>query len=158
MLKLAARDGDKWTFAQLAKELAMSASETHSALQRCADAGLYQPDNRQVNKSGLLEFLAHGVRYVFPARAGAITQGLPTSYAAEPLNARIRFDEHEVPVMPLLHGPARGPEIPPLFASAPKAAAKDLRLYRLLAMVDALRSGRARERKIAVELLRSELS
>jgi len=58
--------------------------------------------------------------------------------------------------MPLISGPCRGPEIAPLYPSAPTAASKDERLYRLLTLTDALRSGRARERKIAVELFSKE--
>lgn len=157
LLKLVTLNGQKWQFAQLAEELAMSASEVHSALRRSEESGLYNFSSRKLNGHGLLEFLVHGVQYVFPAKPGAITQGLVTSYAAEPLSQRIRFDEAETPVMPLLHGPARGPEICPLYASAPKAAARDQQLHRLLALVDALRSGRARERKLAGELLRQEL-
>ena len=55
--------------------------------------------------------------------------------------------------MPLFHGPARGPEIAPLCRHAPKAAERDPQLHQLLALVDALRTGRARERKLASEYL-----
>ena len=157
LLKLAARGGQDWTYANLASELEMSASEVHAALKRCLSAGLYNPNSRRENRAALVEFLTHGVRYVFPAQPGPIRTGLPTSYAAEPLSRRIQFDPQEAPVMPLLYGPSRGPEIAPLYPSAPAAAKKDEGLHRLLALVDALRSGRARERKIASELLSLEL-
>ncbi len=55
--------------------------------------------------------------------------------------------------MPLLHGPARGPEICPLHHSAPNAAKLDQKLYEYLSLADALRMGRARERKLAREAL-----
>ncbi len=157
LLKLAARGSQDWKYADLANELEMSASEVHAALKRCLSSGLYNPNSRRENRASLLEFLTHGVRYVFPAQPGPIRTGLPTSYAAEPLSRRIQFDPHEAPVMPLLQGPCRGPEIVPLYPSAPAAAKKDEGLHRLLALVDALRSGRARERKIAGELLSLEL-
>ncbi len=157
LLKLAARGSRDWNYAGLANELEMSASEVHASLKRSLSSGLYNPDSRRENRAALLEFLTHGVRYVFPALPGPIRVGLPTSYAAEPLRKRIQFDPQEAPVMPLLDGPCRGPEIAPLYPSAPKAAQKDERLHRLLALVDALRSGRARERKIATELLNREL-
>ena len=157
LLKLVVRGDEKWSYAQLAEELGMSASEIHSAIKRCGLAGLYNPHTRRQNNLALAEFLIHGLRYVFPAQPGPIRQGMPTSYAAEPLRHRIQFDEKEAPVMPLLHGPARGPEIRPLFPSAPLAASRDERLYRLLALTDALRSGRARERKLAAEILNKEL-
>lgn len=60
--------------------------------------------------------------------------------------------------MPLPGGPARGPEIRPLYRSAPIAAAADPQLHELLALLDALRSGRARERKMAVDALAEALS
>jgi len=157
LLKLAAKDSPEWSYSGLADELAMSASEVHAALKRNLNAGLYNPNSRRENRAALLEFLVHGVRYVFPAQPGPIRTGLPTSYAAEPLCRRIQFDSREAPVMPLLQGPSRGPEIEPLYRSAPRAALKDPRLHHLLALVDALRTGRARERKIAGELLKHEL-
>lgn len=157
LLKLAARGHRQWKYAELADELEMSASEVHAALKRCSNSGLYNPNSRRENRAALVEFLTHGVRYVFPAQPGPLRTGLPTSYAAEPLCRRIQFDSHEAPVMPLLYGPCRGPEIEPLYPSAPAAAKKDPGLHRLLALVDALRSGRARERKIAGELLKPEL-
>ncbi|MDF1929972.1 hypothetical protein PGH45_07720 [Legionella pneumophila] len=44
----------------------------------------------------------------------------------------------------------------PLYLSVPEALAKhpDQTFYELLVLIDAIRSGRARERKIAIELLR----
>lgn len=157
LLKLAARGPRAWKYADLAGELQMSASEVHAALKRCQSSGLYNPSTRRENRAALLEFLTHGVRYVFPAQPGPVRTGLPTSYAAEPLSRRIQFDPNEAPVMPLLHGPCRGPEIAPLYPSAPAAAKKDDGLHRLLALVDALRSGRARERKLARDFLQLEL-
>lgn len=136
----------------------MSASEVHAAVKRCTESGLYNPDTRQPRFKALQEFLFHGLRYVFPAQPGGPVQGLPTSFAAPPLSRKLRFDPHEIPVMPLVGGPARGPEIRPLYRSAPVAAAKDPQLYELLALVDALRSGRARERNLAQDALAEALS
>lgn len=53
---------------------------------------------------------------------------------------------------------SRGPEIAPIFHSAPKAASNDECLYPLLALVDALRTGKARERKMAEEALSALLT
>jgi len=149
MLKLLSRGGTDWSYLGLAQELGMSASEVHAAIKRAEEAGLYNPHSRRPRKDAVREFLVHGLRYVFPARPGAIVQGIPTAYAAPPLNQKLSFSEAEAPVMPLPRGPVRGPGIQPLYRSAPGAAAKDERLYRLLALVDAIRTGRARERKIA---------
>jgi hypothetical protein len=48
----------------------------------------------------------------------------------------------------------RGYAITPIYSSVPKAALNDQRLHELLALVDALRVGRARERQIAGEELK----
>ena len=45
----------------------------------------------------------------------------------------------------------------PLYAGAPAAARDDARLYEFLAIVDALRLGRSRERRVVIELLEKTL-
>ena len=152
MLKLLCK-GKPWTYLGVSKELGMSASEVHACVKRCQEAGLYNLHTLQPNRVALKEFLIHGLRYVFPANPGPLVQGLPTSFAAPCLRHRFRFDEAEAPVMPWPSGSARGPEITPLYPTAPLAASSDERLYSLLTLTDALRSGRARERKIAAEAL-----
>ena len=49
-------------------------------------------------------------------------------------------------------------EFSPLYSSVPKACKADPKLYELLALVDAIRDGRARERKIAVKEIQSRIS
>lgn len=157
MLKLLVGSGPSWSYLSLAHELGMSASEVHASVKRCEEAGLYNRHTRLPRRQDLAEFILHGLRYVFPARPGPITQGLPTSYAAPPLNRLLHYVEHESPVMPFKGGPVRGPEIKPLYPSAPTAAAKDPKLHEMLALIDALRTGKARERKLAEKALLSRL-
>jgi hypothetical protein len=45
-----------------------------------------------------------------------------------------------------------------LYRSAPRAAQRDADLYECLALIDAIRGGRARERKLAEELLQKKLA
>jgi len=47
--------------------------------------------------------------------------------------------------------------VQPLYSSVPGAAARDAELYALLAWVDALRIGRARERNLAAKELAERL-
>jgi hypothetical protein len=54
-------------------------------------------------------------------------------------------------------GQVRGREVEPLYFSAPAASKKDPELYALLALVDAVRFGRARERKMAEQELEKRL-
>jgi hypothetical protein len=157
LLKLAVT-ADKWSYAEMAHALGMSASEVHSAIARTLASGLLNPSTLRPNRQALLEFLVHGVRYVFPAKHGGVTRGLPTGSAAPPLKDRFVGGEDLPPVWPDPLGDVRGEDFRPLDRSVAAAARKDPALYELLALVDALRGGRARERGLAVEELRSRLS
>lgn len=53
------------------------------------------------------------------------------------------------PVWPWPEGNTRGVGLEPLYRKVPPAALRDLELYELLPLVDAIRDGRARERQIA---------
>jgi hypothetical protein len=147
-------------YAQIGVDLLMSASEVHAAVRRAvASRLLHGPelDNRP-NLAALEEFLVHGVKYVFPAERGELTRGVPTSYAAPPLRQVIAPGDEPPPVWPYAAGPARGAAFEPLYKMAPKAALRDPALYEYLALVDALRDGRARERKLAEEMIVARLS
>ena len=93
--------------------------------------------------------IRHGLKYAFPAEHGEVTRGIPTSYAAEPLKSEVSMSNDLPPVWPWHEGNTRGVGFEPLYKSVPQAALRDSKLYQLLALVDAIRDGRARERKIA---------
>jgi len=158
-LKLTEFKGKRPPFAQIAEELSMSVSEVHAAVKRAQAARLlHGPEfGERPNVKALEEFLLHGLKYVFPAQHGAMTRGLPTSYAAEPLRRHIRAGNEPLPVWPDPVGPVRGLAFEPLYPSVPQAARRDPYLYELLALVDAIRDGRARERKMAEKELMNRL-
>jgi hypothetical protein len=103
------------------------------------------------------EFLIHGVKYAFPVQRGEATRGIPTAHAAAPLNSQIAESGDLPPVWPDAEGDVRGVALEPLHKAAPKAARKDTVLHELLALVDALRDGRARERQLAEKELSARL-
>ena len=85
--------------------------------------------------------------------------GIPTSHSAPPLAKRIGSEENDQYVWPHDEGEVRGQGISPLYPTAPDAARRDAKLYELLALIDALRVGRARERSsIAAQEIESRLS
>jgi len=100
ILKLCGYGPNRPTFAQMATDLSMSPSEVHAALKRAQAAHLvHGPDmNSQPNFSAIEEFLVHGVKYAFPAEHGGSTRGVPTSYAAAPLNRLIAAGKEPIPV------------------------------------------------------------
>jgi hypothetical protein len=109
------------------------------------------------NVTAVAEFLVHGLKYVFPPQRGEVTRGLPTAYAAPPLRDLVVHGTDLVPVWPWPEGSVRGVAFEPLYPSVPFAAIQDELLYEYLAIADALREGRVRERKMAERELRARL-
>jgi hypothetical protein len=75
-------------------------------------------------------------------------RGIPTASAAAPLVRKIT-QENPAPVWPYEAGTQRGYAVTPLHKNVPRAALLDGRLYQMLALVDAIRVGGARERELA---------
>jgi hypothetical protein len=161
LLKLGAHPKERFAQVVLARELGMSAGEISGGIGRAVKARLASRIPDQGAKpiyAALEEFLIHGVRYAFPAEEKAMTRGMPTAWAAPPLVSELAAaGDGPPPVWPDPHGEVRGAALEPLYRSAPQAARRDSALYELLALVDAIRIGRARERKLAEGMLRSRL-
>jgi len=160
LLKLIAIDKKPWSFNSLAVELSMSSSEVHAAAKRALAARLAvkKEDLIMPDKRNLEEFLLHGIQYVFVPDRGGLNRGMPTAHAAEPLASEFVKDIEPPPVWPDPEGEVRGESFSPLYKSAPKAARNDPKLYMLLALVDAIRGGRAREREMAKKELTKRLN
>ena len=158
MLKLVVRDGHEWSYPVLSHELSMSASEVHAGVKRAVAAKIMDMHRKIPIKTNLLEFLIHGVKYAYPPDRGGITRGMPTGYAAQPLRELIMQLDEPPPVWPDPQGQVRGYEFSPLYSSVPHACKADSKLYELLALVDAIRDGRARERQIAIKEIQSRIS
>lgn len=160
LLKLLLLGDQRRSFAELAAELSMSASEVHGSVNRAIAARLaYRVDGQlRVSKAALKEFVLHGAKYAFPATVGVPTRGMPTAYAAPPLSAAIVHSSTELPVWPSPDGEERGISFFPLYPTVPQAARKDPVLYETLALFDALRGGAARERNMAAKLLEARFA
>lgn len=100
--------------------------------------------------------VTEGARYAFPASLGPEVRGVPTAGSVASLSNDL--PEGAGAVWPSSEGRSRGPALTPLYAGAPGAALRDERLHRLLALVDVLRIGQARERKIGETLLHKMLT
>jgi hypothetical protein len=201
-LKLVALGEQHWTYARLAHELGLSASETHAAVKRGLASGLladasiarayaaasapaqaltareasapallgasakrasskrasskreaaeprsHLDSGAVVNRHNLAEFTLHGAKYAFPPTRLPVGPGVPTSHAA-PAFAGVFAPGHAPLVWPEAQGAVRGEGLTPLHPCVPGAALRDPALYELLALFDALRAGRARERGMA---------
>ena len=155
LLAMLSRGDAPGGYAELAAATGLAASAVHASLKRAAEARLVSADRGWpvVLKSQLKEFLIYGAKYAFPPVWGALTRGLPTGYAAVPLNTVIVGSSDPVPVWPHPNGPTRGMSLAPLYPSAPEAAMRDEKLYAMLSLFDAIRAGQARERDAAKRLL-----
>ena len=150
-LKLCSYPGARPPMSVVGSDLSLSPSEVHGAIRRLRASRLVhgQSLNDRPNISALEEFLIHGLKYAFPAEHGQITRGVPTSYAAEPLKREVSSTGDLPPVWPWHEGNTRGVALEPLYKTVPQAALRDPWLYEVLALADAIRDGRDRERKIA---------
>jgi hypothetical protein len=160
LLKLVVMGSRPWSYAILAVELGMSSSQVHSAVKRTLAAQLAVRHGEKImpHFRNLEEFLVHGLKYVFWAEHGEMTRGIPTAYAAPPLaELFVSTAAEPPPVWPDPNGEVRGIAFQPLHKLAPQAARADNNLYELLTLVDAVRSGRAREKEIATKKLRMRL-
>jgi len=157
--KILSKGEEHWSQGQIAAELKMSASEINAALKRAERAGLLRKDTSRYHpvKSAIEEFLLHGFKYVFPADLGEPTRGIPTGASAPALREYFLGNDDLPPVWPDPEGEVRGYSLRPLYSSVPAAVKSDPDLYAFLALLDALRAGRAREVKLAKSKLQNLL-
>jgi hypothetical protein len=145
----------------LGTALGISKTEVSASLNRSLVSGLAITDRShrkvQPNRRDLCEFIAKGLKYVFPAKLGPPERGVPTRFSAPMLAGELISAGEEVFVWPYAEGRQRGLSVEPLFKSVPEAAVNDERLYEYLALVDAVRLGRQREANLAADRLRTEL-
>jgi len=158
LLKLVAQGNESWTYIDLATELDLSPSQVHAAVRRAIESGLaHEADGRvRVNVGNLEEFLVHALRYLSIPERGPKSRGMATLTSAPPF-ATLFVNDDEPIVWPDPSGDVRGESLAPIYKSAPNAARRDPKLYELLVIADALRSGRAREKQAAVKELKKKL-
>jgi len=148
--------GPIWRYEQLEESLGFSKSIIHRSLARCSQSNLLNESQNIVFTNALTEFIIHGLKYAFPAKPGNIIRGVPTAHSAEPLKREI-VSEKDVYVWPYVKGKVRGQSIQPLHILVPEMALRNTELYELLALIDAIRVGRAREKGIATEMIEERL-
>jgi len=158
-LKLHVLGAEQLSYAALAKALYLSPFEAHAAVQRLVAARLAANVEGRVRPvvASLRTFVVRGLQFAYPPVRGEVTIGVPTAFAAKPLKEML-VGSSELPlVWPDPSGRLRGQALLPLYGKAPRAAVEDAQLHELLALVDALRVGQARERDLAARLLEERL-
>lgn len=158
ILKVLSLHREKWIYANLSDSLLLSSSETNAAVKRAIQCGLMRPalgyeSNPQPIAAAMVEFLAHGIRYVFPAQVGGLSRGVVTGFAAPGLENLIADAAESVAVWPWSQGTYRGFCLSPLFRRAPEAVLEAPRFHTYLALVDILRQSSPRGREVAASKL-----
>jgi len=147
----------RFSVRSLENDTGISKTQISLSLSRMYDVGLAKLDRRlrvpKVNTKSLLEFIAYGIMYVFPAKEGELARGIATSIASPVLKGKLMTSGELPPVWPNPEGNTKGLSIVPLHPHIFKGIKSDARLYAMLALVDAVRLGHARERNLAIEKL-----
>lgn len=145
----------------LEQDSGISKSQVSLSLKRMFDVGLAKADRTtglpKANTRALLEFIAYGIQYVFPAKEGEVTRGIATSIAAPVLQGKLMTSGELAPIWPYYKGRTKGVAVQPLHENIFAAIRTDDLTYALLALTDAVRIGHSRERSIAIDMMRKLL-
>lgn len=155
LIKILTIQEENWQFKDLATSLFISNSEISESLERSAYADLIDFDRRNILRGNLLDFLIHGMKYVFPVQPGMMTRGIPTAHSHPYMKTFITSDHAYV--WSSSSGSIVGQSIEPFYANQVKAIEQDKELYRLLAFLDVIRVGKLREKNIAETELKEVL-
>lgn len=155
LLKIISLGDSPWNLSDLSYHLKISISEISESLNRSMLAGLIDYKKKKVSRLSLLEFLEHGIKYVFPQQPGAMVRGVPTAHS-HPLIKGQFISELDY-VWPDPKGDSIGLMIEPLYQRQAEAIREDGTLYYLLALLDMLRVGKSREKKYAIDELKKAL-
>ncbi|HOA37199.1 MAG TPA: hypothetical protein PLQ65_03595 [Flavihumibacter sp.] len=154
LLKIIVKGALPWQNKDLAAELFISPSEISESLYRSSLAGLIDSDQRKkVYRQSMMEFLEHGLHYVFPTQPGTIANGVYTAHSHPFMQQQFKVEALHY-VWPEAQGNVRGLSIEPLYKEQVKAALRDEKLYLMLALLDVIRVGRVRECKVAIDELK----
>lgn len=165
-LLIARKRQEAVTYPQLSLWTGLSASETHAAVRRGMACGLLT--GIQANGAGAfpwspapaacLEFLLHGLKYVFPLEIGAVQRGIPTGTSAPGMNEGTQSVlEGDTWVWPHAEGTEKGIGITPLYRTVPQVVRSDEMLHQALAALDLLRCASHRPRRLGEDWLNDNL-
>jgi len=151
------KQANQYSVRALAESTGISKSQVNLALQRCFEIGLAKRGRDagppRVNVNELRNLIVYGVRYMFPVKLGSMTRGIRTTLAAPIFDGELLSAGDSVPVWSDPEGKIKGLAVEPLFKSVSYAIRRDSDFYALLALVDSIRLGQARERNFAIKML-----
>lgn len=164
LLKLIAKRRERLTHRDLADELYLSRATVSVSIRRLFQSGLLRNDSNDEKVMPIFaaseELIIHAIKYFFPAEIGKFTKGIPTGIAAPIFEGKLVLGNDPIFVWPYEKGTHKGMALEPLISNVPKSVYvnQDEDFYTLLALVDTIRVGRARERNIAIKILKEVLN
>ena len=157
VLDLVRRRSADWTVRSVAVDLGLPPAAVQRAVSRLASTPVLDARTRRVNRTEVEHLLIDAARFMFPARLGSETRGVPTAWGSRPLADQLAPGDGS-PVWPSATGQVRGFALEPLHEAAIGLSETRPELYELLTLVDALRVGDTRIRSVAAGLLRTRLN
>lgn len=155
--KLFSLGDSEWIYARLAGSISISPSEAHAAVERCRAAGVLGTPRGKLTiaRRKFFELCTVVVPQVFYAVRGPVESGVPTSIYAKPLEGVFQPDPRRVVplIWPYESGSTKGESLLPIYPTVPRAVQHDEMLHKLLALIDVVRVGEAKERRMAIDLL-----
>ncbi len=152
ILKIFLWNEGSWSMSRLGASIGLSKSETHYSVKRCIDIGLLGEKTLYPKPTLIQECIEHAVKFMFPPKWGDNGVGIPTMHSTEPLSKKISSSSPLI-VWPCDKGSLEGTILHPIYSSVPQACLQDKHIYEYFALIDSIRAGKARERKIALEEL-----
>jgi hypothetical protein len=143
-------------FLELAQSTGLSAGECHNAVRRLRLASLIVAEERRPTTELLHQFIVQGVPFAFPPVVGTQTLGVATAHSSPAFRGIIESTDGFI--WPNADGTVRGQSVIPLFPGASALPGRNQPLYELLTIIDAIRVGSTRVRKIAAKLLAERLT
>lgn len=144
-------DQDLWTYQRLADDLLLPKSTLFRSIQNAESGRLL--NSKRLNEARFIHFLMYGVPVIFPATPGAMDIGTPTSMTANLFGSAYQLVSTTPHIWPNPNGQIKGITVEPLHACAIGLAERDSDAHRILAAVDGLRLGGARETETSLAFL-----
>lgn len=152
---------EQYSVRSLGQSLGISKTAVNDSINRSLNSGLAirvrNFEHSKTNNKALLDFINYGIKFVFPVKPGPLTRGIPTSFSAPVFENKLMSAGETELVWPYAEGNVKGQSVKPLYKSVPFAVQNDPFLYECLALVDAIRLGSPRERKLARSAISARL-
>lgn len=156
LVKIISFRDEAWQLSTLSSSLFISISEVSESLNRSRLAKLIDYEKKKINRQNLIEFLEHGIKYVFPQQPGSMVRGIPTAHS-HPFLKNYFISEMNF-VWPDPKGEIMGLLIEPLYPKQIHAAKSDDEFYKLMSLIDVIRVGKIRETKFAITELKKQIT